>query len=81
MARVRCVALIAGASVALGCVSAGRDEAAAARARYERCVAAASERQCVAEQGRMLAAERAYQESAQRAWGCTPTPPDCPPER
>jgi hypothetical protein len=64
-----------------GCASAARDDVAAARARYEQCVAAASERECGAEKERLLAAERAYQEQAQRAWGCNPTHSDCPPRR
>jgi hypothetical protein len=29
----------------------------------------------------MLAAQRAYQESAQRAWGCDPAQGDCPTRR
>jgi len=65
----------------LACVSDAHEAASAARARYERCVAAASERECIAEKERMLAAERAYQESSQRVWGCQPTHSDCPPQR
>jgi hypothetical protein len=69
------------ASLALGCVSAARDDVAAARERYARCVAAVGEAKCVAERERVLAAERAYEENAQRAWGCSPAQPDCPPTR
>jgi hypothetical protein len=66
---------------ALGCVSRARDDAAAARALYERCVAESGERACAPERERMLAAQRAYQESAQRAWGCDPAQGDCPTRR
>lgn len=66
---------------AFACVGAARDAAAEARARYERCVAAAGERACRAEKERALAAERTYQEQAQRAWGCDPSQPDCPTRR
>lgn len=69
------------ALLALGCVSAARNDMAQARARYEQCVAASSERECRAEKEHKLAAERAYQESAQRAWGCDPVQADCPPRR
>jgi hypothetical protein len=63
------------------CASDAHGRANAARADYERCVAAASEGECRAERERMLAAERAYQETAQRAWGCDPAQPDCPTPR
>jgi len=69
------------ALLALACVGAARDDVAAARERYERCVAAAGEAKCAAEKERVLAAERAYQAGAQRAWGCGPAQPDCPPTR
>ncbi|HEU4430768.1 MAG TPA: hypothetical protein VFT98_18550 [Myxococcota bacterium] len=69
------------ASLAVGCVGAARDDVAQARARYERCVAAASEAECAPERERVLAAERAYQAEAQRAWGCNPAQPDCPQKR
>jgi uncharacterized membrane protein len=72
--------VLAGLSV-LACVSDAHEAMTEARARYEQCLAAASERECVAEKERMLAAERSYQETAQRAWGCDPTQPDCPPRR
>ncbi len=65
----------------LGCVTRARDEAAAARTRYEACVAESGERACAAERERMLAAQRTYQESAQRAWGCDPAQGDCPTRR
>jgi hypothetical protein len=63
------------------CASDAHRRASAARADYERCVAGAGEGECRAERERMLAAERAYQESAQRAWGCDPAQPDCPTRR
>jgi len=74
-------AACAGALLALGCVSAAHDDVAEARARYERCVAAAGEAACTAEKERVLASERDYQADAQRAWGCNPTQPDCPQKR
>ena len=69
------------ALLSLACVTGARDDMAEARARYQQCVAEASERECRAEKERMLAAEHAYQESAQRAWGCEPTHAECPPKR
>jgi hypothetical protein len=81
-ARARTLAGVALlAALVLGCVSAARDDAAEARARYERCVAAAGERACRAEKERALAAERTYHAQAQRAWGCDPSQPDCPTRR
>jgi hypothetical protein len=74
---VRALALAVGL-LAVGCVSGVRDDALAARGAYERCVAADGERACRAQKERMLAAERAYQEAARRAWGCDPAQPDCP---
>lgn len=74
--------LIALAALALAaCVSDAHRAAREARARYERCVAAASESECRAEKERMLAAERAYQEGAQQVWGCDPAQGECPPKR
>ncbi len=70
------LALSAGA-----CVSSSHRRAAEARARFERCVAAAGEAACQSEKERMLAAERSYQQDAQRVWGCDPSQPDCPPHR
>lgn len=81
MSRASAALLIGVTIAALGCVGLSRDRAAEARGRYERCVAAASERACQPEKERMLAAQRAYQEDAQRAWGCDPAQPDCPPRR
>ena len=69
------------ALLAVGCVSDARDDALEARGAYERCVAADGERACRAQKERMLAAERAYQEAARRAWGCDPAQPDCVPPR
>ena len=73
--------LVPVALAAFACVSGERGAMNAARARYERCVEAANERACAAERERMLSAERTYQERAQRAWGCDPSEPDCPPDR
>jgi hypothetical protein len=75
------IAFTLAALTTLACVSDAHEAASAARARYEQCVAAASERECAAEKERMLAAERAYQETSQQVWGCQPTQPDCPPQR
>lgn len=75
------LAAITAALLGLACVSGARSAMAEARARYEQCVTAASEAKCGAEKERMLATERAYQESAQRAWGCDPAQSDCPPKR
>ncbi len=83
-ASVRALRAALASSLALAasaCVSHAHGEMAAARAQYERCVAAQSVRACVAERERMLAAERSYQESAQRAWGCDPAQADCPTRR
>ena len=74
-------AAIAAALLALGCVSGAHNDMAETRARYEQCLTATSEAKCSAEKERMLAAERAYQESAQRAWGCDPAQADCPTRR
>jgi hypothetical protein len=79
--RARAALSLLTALAGAACVTAARDDVAAARARYEQCVAAANERACRAEKERLLAAERAYQEQAQRAWGCDPALPDCPPRR
>jgi len=67
--------------LASACVSAARDDMQLARDAYARCVAAGGERACAAEKARMLAAERAYEEQAQRAWGCNPAHEECPPRR
>ncbi len=75
------LAIALAALLALACVSDARDDMAEARTRYEQCVTATSEAKCSAEKERMLATERAYQENAQRAWGCDPAQPDCPPKR
>jgi uncharacterized membrane protein len=80
-ARVASMALMLSALSTLACVSDAHAAMTAARARYEQCVAAASERECVAEKERMLAAERSYQESSERVWGCQPGGPECPPQR
>jgi hypothetical protein len=80
--RVLREALVLGAlMLTLGCVTAARDDAAEARARYAQCVAASGEPACRAERERALAAERTYQEQAMRAWGCDPAQADCPPAR
>lgn len=75
------VLVIAVALVASACVSGARDDMQLARDAYARCVAAEGERACVAQKARMLAAERSYEEQAQRAWGCNPAHADCPPRR
>ncbi|MBM4383081.1 MAG: hypothetical protein FJ091_06885 [Deltaproteobacteria bacterium] len=72
---------LASALLASACVSGARDDMQLARDAYERCVAAEGERACTAQKERMLAAERAYAEQAQRAWGCSPAHADCPPRR
>ena len=74
-------AALVSAGLSLACVSDARHDMSEARVRYEQCVSAASAAECRAEKERMLAAERAYQESAQRAWGCDPAQQDCPPKR
>ena len=74
-------AALAASGLSLACVSAAHNDVAEARARYERCVSDASAAECRAEKERMLAAERTYQESAQRAWGCDPDQQECPPKR
>ena len=75
------LAAMTAALLALGCVSGARSDMLEARARYRQCATATSEAQCRAEEERMLAAERTYQESAQRAWGCDPAQQDCPTKR
>ena len=75
------LAPLTAALLGLACVSGARSAMVEARARYEQCVAAASKAKCSAEKERMLAAERTYQGNAQRAWGCDPGQPDCPPNR
>ena len=72
---------VAAALLALGCVGAAQRGSSEARARYEQCVAQASAAQCAAERERMLAAERTYQDAAQRAWGCDPANGECPRKR
>lgn len=79
--RARRLALAIALIFAAACVSYAHGRAREARARYERCVAAAGESACQSEKERMLAAERSFQEDAQRVWGCDPSQPDCPPHR
>ena len=74
-------AALAASGLSLACVSDARHDMTEARARYEQCVSTASASKCRAEKERMLATERTYQESAQRAWGCDPAQQDCPPKR
>jgi hypothetical protein len=80
-ARAASMALMLAGLTVLACVSDAHEAMSAARARYEQCVAAASERECVAAKERMLAAERNYQESSLRVWGCQPPGQECPPQR
>ena len=75
------LAALTAALLGLACVSGARGVMVEARARYEQCVTGASEAKCSAEKERMLAAERTYQENAQRAWGCDPAQQDCPTKR
>jgi hypothetical protein len=74
-------AALTAALLGLACVSGARGDMLEARTRFEKCVGATSAAKCGAEKERMLAAERAYQENAQRAWGCDPAQPDCPTKR
>jgi hypothetical protein len=79
--RARTLALAIALVFAAACVSYAHSRAREARARYERCIAAAGESACQSEKERMLAAERGYQAEALRVWGCDPSQPDCPPDR
>ncbi len=77
----RAIFLCLALAVLAGCVHAAQREVAAARTAHEACVAEAGAEQCGAQRERLLAAERAYQESARRAWGCDPVQADCPTPR
>jgi hypothetical protein len=67
----------------LACVSAEHDEAARAEKAYRECVALhpRSSPACASLEERMLAAQRRYQESSRRAWGCDPAQEQCPTPR
>jgi hypothetical protein len=71
------------ALAATGCVTQQRDDVTRARQAYALCVDEhpASHAECEALRDRLLAAQQRYEADAQRAWGCDPSSPDCPPRR
>lgn len=79
----RRIAALALAALGIGaaCAGAAQRHFAAARSRYDACVAASGERACGPERERLLAAERAYQDAARRGWGCDPAQEECPTAR
>jgi hypothetical protein len=66
-----------------GCVAEQKSDLAAARDAYDQCLAthADSERECAALHDRLIAAQKRYENDAQRAWGCVPEHGDCPAHR
>lgn len=66
---------------ASACAADSHRDLVAARARYERCVSDQGAARCAAEQQRLEAVERRYEDEARRAWGCDPVHEDCPTKR
>jgi hypothetical protein len=66
-----------------GCVAQQQSDLAAARDAYDQCLAAhaGNERECAAFHDRLIAAQKRYENDAQRAWGCVPEHGDCPSHR
>ena len=80
---MRAVALGIAALALFGCVAQQKSDLAAARDAYDECLAAhaGDERPCAPLQERLRAAQKRYEDDAQRAWGCVPDHGDCPSHR
>ena len=70
-------------SVLSGCVLAEQREATAAREAFQRCIEEHpdSSSSCDVLRERSLQAQRRYEESSRRAWGCDPSQLECPTPR